>query len=106
MLELNAAQKLWAIAHDATDLTGRLWNDRFFTFRSHAEYEIEQARKHFAEEGRPMPDGQLYPVLLVVTATYCPEDEAAAYDAAQTAWLEKHGQAAQRLRREQAHAVV
>lgn len=106
MLELNAPQKLWAIAHDATDLTGRLWNDRFFTFRSHAEHEINKIRQHFEEEGRPLPDGQLYPVLLVVTATYCQADDAEAYDAEQTAWLEEHGQAAQRRRREQAHAVV
>lgn len=106
MLELNTPQKQWAIAHSATDLTGRLWDDRFFTFRSHAEYEIEKIRQHFQEDGRPLQEDELCPVLIVVTATICPPDEAAAYDAEQTAWLEEHGQAAQRRRREQAHAVV
>lgn len=107
MLKLNTHQKLWAIAHEHTDMTGRLFDDRFFTFRHHAEHEIEEIRKLFAEEdGVPMPDGRLYPVLLVVTAICCQADEAATYDAEQAAWLAEHGQAAKRRKREQAHAVV
>jgi hypothetical protein len=96
MLELNSPQKQWAIAHDATDLTGMLWNDQLFTFRSHAEQEIARIRKLCDEEGEPMRDGQLYPVLVKVTVALCTKEETAAYDAEQTAWLHEHGQAAKR----------
>ena len=96
MLELNTPQKLWGIAHDATDFTGRLWNDNFFIFRSHAEHEIEKTLKIFEDDGAPMTGSHLYPVLLNVTATYCPKSEADAYEAKQAAWLAERGQAAKR----------
>lgn len=101
MLELNNPDKQWAIAHDATNLTGRLWSEQLFTFRSHAEQEIERVQKLCAEDGTPMRDGQLKPVLVNVTVTLCSEAETAAYDAEQTAWLNEHSQAAKRRRQAQ-----
>lgn len=92
MLELNTPQKQWAIAHDATNFTGMLWSDQLFTFRSHAEQEIERVRKLSDEEGTPMRDEQLHPVLVHVTVSLCPTDEAAAYAAEQEAWLRERGQ--------------
>jgi len=103
MLDLNAPQKLWGIAHGTTELIGRLWCDKLFVFQSHAQQEVDRVSELMQEDGGTgVP---LTPVLLDVTVTLCGAEETAAYAAGQEAWLAQKGQAAKRRREQERGAA-
>ena len=98
MLSIQEPEFQWGIAGWQTKLTGRLFTEEMFTFKKEAEAYIEKMKDCSADEGAPMKDGDMYPVLLKVSISICSEEETNAYDAEQSAWLEQHGQAAKRRR--------
>ena len=103
MLSIKEPEFRWGVASWATDVTGRLYTEDFFTFRKDAEAYIEKTKAFFASEGKTTADDDMFPVLLKVVTSICADEETVAYANEQAEWLEEHGQAAKRRRAEQTH---
>lgn len=105
MLSIKEPEFRWGVASWATDVTGRLYTEDFFTFRKDAEAYIEKTKAFFASEGKTTADDDMFPVLLKVVTSICTDEETIDYANEQSAWLEEHGQAAKRRRAEQTHNI-